>query len=78
MLTNLRALKIFDMAVFDLTATIVSAIVIGRYTQMYILPWLVTLILLGIVVHIKLGIPTRLNQYLGLTTEKELQEYRAR
>lgn len=79
---ELRAPKIADIAIFDLSATIIGALCIGYATrgQNTLIPHLIFAIIImmfiAIATHVIFAIPTRLNQYLGLTTEKELQDAR--
>jgi hypothetical protein len=75
-LDTLRKPKIWDIAVFDLFGTILGAAAIGYVARINILMAIVIALLLGIVVHYALNIPTRLNQYLGLTTEQQLRDAR--
>ena len=81
---ELRAPKIADIALFDLSATIIGALAIGYATsgQNPLIPHLILAIIIvmfiAIATHATFSIPTRLNQYLGLTTEKELQDARKR
>lgn len=79
---ELRAPKIADIALFDLSATILGALVIGYATRgqnpliTHLLLSIIIVMFIAIATHVIFDIPTRLNQYLGLTTEKELQDAR--
>lgn len=81
-LDNLRSYKIFNMAVFDLIATIISAIVLQNYMwfhpveptkhrnvfQYIVLMFIIiiTFIGLGIISHWLFGIQSALSAYIGI------------
>lgn len=75
---TLRGPKIFNMALFDWVATLVSAIFINYlyqpdniniYTSLKIF---IILIILAIIVHYIFDIPTMLNYYIGLADYKDV------
>jgi hypothetical protein len=70
-LETLRKPKLFDIALFDLLATLLVAYLIHHYAKIKCPLWsvLVGSILLGIVVHVMIGTPTMLNYYLGLSAK---------
>ena len=76
-IAQLRQPKIFDMAIFDWVATLVVAYIIAVLVHerlavkpdktRFIILTSVLAIILGIFVHIVMGIPTGLNYHLGLS-----------
>jgi hypothetical protein len=69
---TMRTPKIFGMALFDWTFSLLGAFIFGRYILKlsgtgqwiaFILFW----ILLGIVAHVMTKTPTMMNYYLGLS-----------
>ena len=73
----LRKPKVFDMAVFDLAATLAVATVFTTHRSVInIGTTFIVLMCLAIIVHVIFKIPTRLNAYLGLVTVDEVYEAR--
>jgi uncharacterized membrane protein YcaP (DUF421 family) len=76
---KLRGPKIADMAIFDWAATGIVAAVIGGVVgnaSAGILIFII-LILIAVITHFVLGIPTMLNVYLGLACKKDVYATRA-
>jgi len=71
MINELRSTKIKGIAVFDVAATAVASYVLSNETA-NIIPIFILLIILAIVVHSILGIPTMLNHYIGINTLSEV------
>lgn len=75
--TELRKYRLFDMAVFDWVATLIGALLISRALGTNIAATMMTMIILAIVVHAALGIPTMFNAYLGLAKKEDVHAARA-
>lgn len=75
--TELRKYRLFDMAVFDWVATLIGALLISRALGTNIAATMMTMIILAIVVHAALGIPTMFNAYLGLAKKEDVRAARA-
>lgn len=70
MINELRSTKIKGIAVFDVVAT--AAISYALSNGKDAIGIFILLIILAIVVHSILGIPTMLNHYIGINTLKEV------
>lgn len=74
LLDTVRSFKILDIAVFDFVGTLLVAFLLLNWfvkspsILQYILVGIIS-IALGVVVHIILDIPTRLNYMLGISEE---------
>lgn len=64
-----RAIKVLDMSVFDIAATAAVSYLVSTYAGGFFIVFIL-MIILGITVHYTLGVPTRLNSYIGLTTKE--------
>ena len=73
-LKTLREPKILDMAIFDLAAVAMLAISYGIYDKslLSVISAFVILIIVGIVVHATLCIPTMLNAYIGINKKEDV------
>jgi hypothetical protein len=87
----LRGPKIFNIALFDLTGTIIIAIILTlvvlkvknydfssniAYVILYCFLVSFTALIIGSVVHYIFGIPTMLNYYLGLNSYNDVMSAR--
>ena len=84
LISTLRKPKILDMAIFDWVATIIAAYLIWvwmkkRYSHTRSKRFLgiifVTLVLLGIILHVVTRTPTKFNYYLGLGEDPRTEFY---
>ena len=78
-LQKLREPKFMDMAIFDWAVTIGAAVVIGSLMRsgcMAVIMFLI-LILVGVLTHHALGIPTMFNAYLGIADKKDVHAARS-
>jgi hypothetical protein len=74
---TLRKPKILDVAVFDVVATLAAAVAVApRRDVVTISCSFIILMCVAIIIHIALGIPTRLNAYLGINTVEEVHDSR--
>ena len=75
---KLRKPKIMDMAIFDWLATAAVAAVIGAFarSQCTAIIMFIILVLIGIITHHALGIPTMFNAYLGLADKRDVYKSR--
>lgn len=67
---SIHDLRVFNFAIIDIVGTIFISYVISRYTIRYGFKFPVVLgilLLLGIILHYLMGIPTTLNNILGLS-----------
>lgn len=69
LLQKLRKPKLFDIALFDLIGTLLGAFLAHRYFDMKqsLVAVMFAFVIIGIAVHVLLGVPTMLNYYLGLS-----------
>lgn len=65
------------MAVFDWVATMIGAILLSRAIKINFGALFLTMIMIAIVVHAALGIPTMFNAYLGLAKKDDVYAARA-
>lgn len=77
-LATLRSVHVADMAVFDWVATGLTAYAIGRFFDVQVVSVFALLILSAICLHVGLGVPTRLNAYLGLEKKENVYEARSK
>jgi uncharacterized membrane protein YcaP (DUF421 family) len=78
LIDRLRGPKIAEMALFDWVATAAVAAVIGVFsksTHVGVVSFIM-LILIAIILHYYLGIPTMFNAYLGLALKKDVYNKR--
>jgi succinate dehydrogenase/fumarate reductase cytochrome b subunit len=78
LIDKLRGPKIVDMAIFDWAATAAVAVFIGFIAKsgtIGIVAFII-LIIIAILVHHCLGIPTMFNAYLGLAHKKDVYDKR--
>lgn len=77
---KLRRPKFADMAIFDWVATGIVAAIMGAAAGSVCAGILifVILILIAIITHSVLGIPTMLNAYLGIACKKDVYAKRAK
>lgn len=75
-IAELRKYRLFDMAVFDWVATILGTLLLSRVLGTCFVGTLVVMIILAIIVHAVLKIPTMLNAYLGLAKKEDVYEKR--
>jgi len=70
----LRSFRIFDMAIFDWTGSLLIALIIGYYllhfrTALHWILWIFAWILFGVLVHKMMNIPTKFGYYLGMNED---------
>mgnify|MGYP003510060714 CR=1 FL=1 len=65
----LRTPKLFQIAIFDVSATLLIAYLIAIRFHGNVIKYMIASIFLGIIVHWSLGINTMLNYYLGLSAK---------
>lgn len=70
-LAALRSYRVAGMALFDWTASLLAAALIGRFAlRLRAAPewiaWIFAWTAFGVLVHVALGVPTMLGYYLGL------------
>lgn len=73
-LQYLRSFRIFDMALFDWTASLIGAWLIGKYILHLInglqwVLWIFAWILFGVLIHKIMNIPTKFGYYLGINED---------
>jgi len=66
-INNLRSPTIGNFVIFDFVATIIAAIYVKKIANIGLLAALILLILISIILHAILEIPTTTNYYLGLS-----------
>ena len=76
MLSSIRTYRIFGMAIFDWIATMLGALLISRVIGTCFAGTFIVLIIVAIIVHAAIGIPTMLNVYLGLAKKEDLDAAR--
>ena len=78
LIDKLRGPKIADMAVFDWAATAAVAIVAGFISKSWRVgaASFIVLIIIAILLHVCLGVPTMLNAYLGLAHKRDVYDKR--
>jgi hypothetical protein len=69
LIKTLRQPKLFDMAIFDFSATFLAAYLVHKYLKIECSLWSVFagFVGVGVLVHILTETPTMLNYYLGLS-----------
>ena len=79
LINKLREPKIADMAVFDWVATAAVAAVVGVVVKSGCVGVgvFIVLILIAIILHSVLGVPTMLNAYLGLAHKSDVYKKRS-
>ncbi len=72
-LSHLRSFRLLDIAVFDVVATLLAAVIAGRMVGVSSPRGMgiafIILLLIGIMVHWALRVDTKLNFYLGLSND---------
>ena len=74
-ITQLRSVRLFDIALFDLVTAFIGLylllkLVFKHKPQHFYLAWTTVLVLpIGIVFHLLFKVPTTLNYYLGLSSK---------
>jgi succinate dehydrogenase/fumarate reductase cytochrome b subunit len=76
-ITDLRKYRAFDMAIFDWVATLIGAILLSRVIGINFGALFLIMIILAIIVHAALGIPTMFNAYIGLAKKEDVYAARA-
>lgn len=75
-ITKLRQPQFMQMAAFDWLATLAGAISIGTLIDhnsvAEIAGIFILMVIIAIIVHYSLGVPTMLNAYLGLTKKEDV------
>jgi hypothetical protein len=66
------------MAVFDWVATGLTAYALGRMFDVPVAMSFALLLLTAIILHVGLGVPTRLNAYLGLAKKDDVYAARTK
>jgi uncharacterized membrane protein YeaQ/YmgE (transglycosylase-associated protein family) len=75
---HLRSHRIYGLAIFDWTTSIIGAILIGRYifhlsSFIHWILWIILWVIIGIVAHVIVKVPTMLGFYLGLNKKPEVK-----
>ena len=68
-ITELRKPKIANIAVFDVSASIVFAVIIARYFNFSYMKTIGGVLVLGEIVHLALGISTPVTRTIDTTTQ---------
>lgn len=77
LIARLRAPRVAGMALFDWTASLLAAALIGRYalglgaSPAAWAAWIAAWVAFGVLVHVALGVPTTLGYYLGVNARPE-------
>jgi NhaP-type Na+/H+ or K+/H+ antiporter len=74
--SQLRSVKVAEIAVFDVAATALGGYMLSRWLSMSFVVVFICLLILGVAVHWALGVPTMGNVYLGINTLDELEKSR--
>lgn len=74
---KLRSYRLFNISLFDVIATYFAAVIISYFMKRkmiikHIFKVFLLLIVIGIITHKVLNIPTMLNHYLGLNDKKSV------
>lgn len=68
----LRSYRLFDIALFDVFGTALGGLLISKKLNLSFLITFIILMVIGVIVHWVLEVPTMLNYYLGINSKESV------
>jgi biotin transporter BioY len=78
---KIRSYRLINIALFDVIATLLVSVILSRFIKgswnnKHMFFTFIIMMVIGILVHAIMGIPTMLNYYLGINIKKNVLEKR--